>query len=215
MSTETFFTLAEYKQNFDRLNKEFINAYVDNDEEEFISLQTDWYQKCLKNTILEHGIVADSVGMFTKAIISGEGYVRIVDEKVRSENGIINPEVAQNLNVSFTKIIKFLRNRDQNRTQNSYQSSSTPTQSQWALYHYILQESRIKPRFQQKVKEITDLAEKYGVGFKNLQLKYNQIDHSGGQEGYTEIDVNVVEKLLAKKYPSAIPNLKKITQHVF
>ena len=44
MITETYFTLTEYKKNYDRLRDEFVNSYEDNDEEEFISLQIEWYQ---------------------------------------------------------------------------------------------------------------------------------------------------------------------------
>jgi hypothetical protein len=211
MNQEIFFTLAEYKQNYERLKNEFIDAYVDNDDEEFISSQVEWYQRCLDNTILEFGIIADSIGWETKAIKSLEGIVGVVNKKIRNERGGIIKETAQNLNVSFKKILKYLEKEKQNTSK----VEGSPTQVQWALYHYILQECKLKPRFQHKVKEISNLAEEYGIGYKNLQLKYNQISNSGGQEGYTEDDVLAVKLILERNYPKAIPKLNILTQHIF
>lgn len=144
-------------------------------------------------------------------MISGENFVKVVDNEVRNESGWLVKETAQNLNVSFKKILKYL-----GKEKHKFKIvEGEPTQVQWALYHFILQECKIKPRFQYKVKEISILAEEYGVGFKNLQLKYNQINNSGGQGGYADDDVNVVEKLLEKNYPTAIVKLRELTKHVF
>ena len=212
MNQEIFFTLAEYKQNYERLKNEFVDAYVDNDEEEFISSQVEWYQRCLDNTILEFGIIADSIGWETKAIKSLEGIVGVVNKKIRNERGVIIKETAQNLNVSFKKILKFL----EKEKQNARKVEGPTSQAQWALYHFILQECGIKPRFQNREKEILDLAKEYGVGMKNLQLKYNKIFYStGNREGYTENDVHVVKLLLERNYPEAIPQLIILTKHVF
>jgi len=212
MNQEIFFTLAEYKQNYERLKNEFVDAYVDNDEEEFISSQVEWYQRCLDNTILEFGIIADSIGWETKAVKSLKGIVAVVNKKIRNERGGIIKETAQNFNVSFKKILKYL----EKEKQNACKIEGPTKQVHWALYHFILQECRLKPRFQNKAKEILDLAKEYGVGMKNLQLKYNKIFYSkGNREGYTEDDVRAVKLLLEKNYPEAVPQLIKLTKHVF
>ena len=207
MTTETFFTFAEYKENYTTLKNEFVDAYVDNDEGDFISLQIEWYQRCLENTKLDYGIVADSVGWDTKAMITGEGFVGVVDRKIRNDNGGIDQTAAQNLNVSFSKIIRFLLQKKE--------PIAKLTQAQLALYYYILHEQKLVPRFQHKIKEIEELTELYGLHPKNFQLKYNEISNSNGQEGYSKNDVDVVRQLLEKNYPSAIPFLEKLTQHIY
>src|SRR5680860_1533729 len=171
MNQEIFFTLAEYKQNYERLRNEFIDAYVDNDDEEFISSQVEWYQRCLDNTILEFGIIADSIGWETKAIKSLEGIVGVVNKKIRNERGGIIKETAQNLNVSFKKIIEFLEEKSLELIKKGKQGHSA---AQWALYHYILQESKIKPAFNYKTKELEELSILYGRSAKNLEMRYNE-----------------------------------------
>lgn len=212
MSTETFFSQGEYKKNYDRIKNEFINAYIDNDEEEFIALQTEWYQRCLKNTILEVGIVADCIGLDTIAMISGEDFVKVVDNKVRNERGEVCRQVAQNLNVSFKKIIKFLQHQKEGgQPLNKLRTTAT----QFALFHFTLQKCEIKPRFQEKVKEIEALTKEYGTGAKNFQIRYNEINNSGGLEGYSMKDVVAVKKLLIEKYPKAVSYFDKLTIHIF
>lgn len=211
MNHDIFFTLAEYKENYERLKKEFVNAYVDNDEEEFISLQTEWYKRCVENTIVECGIIADYVGWDTKARISGEGFVSVVDKRIRNERGGVNMEAAQNMNVSFGKIIKFLRLQNENVWKNNKENV---TATQWALYFFILHKCKFKPYFQEKVKEIEVLSMELGLGAKNFQMKYNEINNKEGLEGYSQKDVVVVEQLLKRDYPAAIPRFKDITLHI-
>jgi len=211
MNQETFFTLTEYKENYERLKKEFVNAYVDNDKEEFIFLQVEWYQKCIENTIIEHGIIADSVGYETKANIRGKGFVGVVDKKIRNERGF-NYEAIQNLNVSFKKIIIYLeRQREDLRINEN--KKMTPTQ--WALYFYILQKCEIKPRFIEKLKEIEDLSEKRNINAKNFQLRYNEISKFKGLEGYLEKDAIVVNRLLKEHHPATIPVFEELTKNIF
>lgn len=206
MITETYFTLSEYKQNYDRLKDEFVNAYIDNDEEEFISLQVAWYQRCLENTTLEHGVIGDTIGWFPKSALNGNGVILEVNEKISSGNGVINQIAAQNLSVSFSKIIRFLLKKDEPKAKLS--------QAQLALYYYILHDQKLVPRFQRKVKEIEELSAQYGLNAKNFQLKYNEISNTDCQEGYSKDDVNVVKQLLEKNYPSAVQFLEERTKNI-
>lgn len=206
MSTQTYFTLFEYKQNYDRLKDEFIDAYVDNDEEAFLALQMEWYQKCLENTQLEHDIAGDSIGWFPRSLLNGNGVIWEVNEKIRNENGGIDREAAQNLSVSFSKIIQFLMQKNE--------PARKLSQAQLALYYYILHDQKLVPRFQRKVKEIEELTEPYGLNPKNFQLKYNEISNTKGQEGYSKADVYVVKQLLEENYPSALQFLEDLTRHI-
>ena len=66
---------------------------MDNDEEEFISLQIEWYQRCLKNTELKCDCFAgDTIGWFPKVLLRMEGVIWEVNEKIRNENGGIDPD---------------------------------------------------------------------------------------------------------------------------
>ena len=207
MTTQTYFTLAEYKQNYDRLRDEFIDAYVDNEEEEFISLQIEWYQRCSENTKLAWGLVGDSIGWYPKILENGNGLIWEVDEKIRNKDGEIDQTAAQNLSVSFGKIIRFLLQKKEPKVE--------LTQGQLALYYYILHEKKLVPRFQKKVKEIEELATQYNLGPKNFQLKYNEISKAKGQEGYSKVDVDIVRQLLEKNYPSALDFLEELTQNIY
>lgn len=207
MMRETFFTLAEYKQNYDRLKKEFVDAYIDNDEDEFIQRQIEWYKICLKNTIAGRQFRGDTITYDTEPSITGENFVREVDLRIRNERGVIIAEVCQNLNVSFGKIIRFLLQKKQPTAQLS--------QAQLALYYYILHDQKLVPRFQRKIKEIEELSAQYGLHPKNFQLKYNEISNTKGQEGYSKDDVDVVKQLLEKNYPSALKFLEELTQHIY
>lgn len=207
MTTQTYFTLAEYKQNYDRLRDEFIDAYVDNEEEEFISLQIEWYQKCSENTKLAWGLVGDSIGWYPKILENGNVLIWEVNEKIRNKDGEIDQTAAQNLSVSFGKIIRFLLQKKEPAPQLA--------QAQLALYYYILHDQKLVPRFQRKVKEIEELSAQYGLNAKNFQLKYNDISNTKGQEGYSKDDVEVVRQLLEKNYPSALDFLEELTQHIY
>lgn len=207
MITQTYFTLAEYKQNYDRLLNEFVEAYEDNDEGEFIPLQIEWYQKCLENTKLEWGLVGDTIGWLPKILVNGNGVIWEVNEKIRNENGGIDPTAAQNLSVSFGKIIHFLLQKKEPTAQIA--------QAQLALYYYILHDQKLVPRFQRKVKEIEELSAQYGLNAKNFQLKYNEISNTKGQEGYSKVDVDVVKQLLKKNYPSVLDFLEELTEHIY
>jgi len=212
MSTETFFTLAEYKKNYDRIKNEFINAYIDNDEEEFIALQTEWYQRCLKNTILKVGIVADCIRLDTEAMITGEDFVKVVDNKVRNERGEVFMETAENLKVSFSKILKFLKIKSDTPLTNNGAKLSA---AQAMLYHYILQEAELEPEFPMggKEKALESLSLRYGPSMSNLKKKYNVIMR-GGKRGYSEDDAKKVLELIKNTCPSALPLFQDITKHI-
>jgi len=212
MNNETYFSLAEYKLNFERLKSDFVNSYIDNDEKEFISRQIKWYETCLKNTVLERLIGGDCIMIDTRPRLTKKGYILEVDEKIRNEAGTVNPETCQNLNVSFKKIVEFLEEKSLELIKKGKQGHSA---AQWALYHYILQESKIKPAFNYKTKELEELSILYGRSAKNLEMRYNEISNSKGLEGYSQKDVIIVEDLLIENYPSAILELKKITQNIF
>ena len=212
MNTEIFFTLAEYKQNYDKLKNDFINAYIDNDEEEFIALQTEWYQRCLDNTILEHGILADSVCWDTKAMFTGEGFVKVVDNIVRNERGGVIKETAQNLNVSFKKILKFLKKKSDTPVTKIGAEISA---AQVMLYHYTLQEAKLEPPFPDggKEKALETLSMRYGFSRDNLKKKYNVIMR-GGKKGYSKDDAKKVQELIKNNYPTALPLFQDITKHI-
>ncbi len=213
MNTETFFTLGEYKQNYDKLKTEFVEAYEDNDEEEFISLQIEWYQKCSLNTELEWTVSFDGdIDWFPKVFFNDSIIMWEVIEKIRNDNGGMNPTYAQNLNVSFKKILNFLNLKQEKVT--LVRDIGKPFAAQWALYHYFLQQSNIMPPFQEKLNEIKTLAKEYRIGWKNFEMKYNVINNSQGLEGYTEKDVKTVILLLKENFPSLIPEFEKLTLHV-
>ncbi|WP_281681710.1 hypothetical protein [Zunongwangia profunda] len=92
---------------------------------------------------------------------------------------------------------------------------SEPTASQWALYHYILQKSKIKPWFFEKKKEFMELEKEYGRHWNNLQTKWNQINNTQGQEGYSKKDLKAVKLLLNSNYPQALPVLEELSQKLF
>jgi hypothetical protein len=212
MGQETFFTLSEYKENYERLKGVFIEAYVDNDEEEFISLQIEWYQRCLDNTKLKHGFAGDTIGWFPKSLLDGNGVIWEINEKIRNEDGGIDQIAAQNLSVSFKKILTFLQLLQEKTI--SAKDPGKPSAAQWALYHYYLQKNNILPPFHEKLKEIKALSKEYGIGWKNFEMKYNVINNSQGLEGYSEGDVKRVLLLLNDNFPSLIPEFEKLTLHV-
>lgn len=74
---------------------------------------------------------------------------------------------------------------------------------------------KLEPRLKEKIKEIEALSNNNKVNAKNFQLKYNEISRTGGQEGYSTKDVDVVKQLFSEKYPKAISFLEKITQHIY
>lgn len=209
MNQEIFFTLAEYKQNYERLKNEFVDAYVDNDEEEFISSQVEWYQRCLDNTILEFGIIADSIGWETKAVKSLKGIVAVVNKKIRNERGGIIKETAQNLNVSFGKIVKFLKKK-------LNEPIPELTAARAMLYHFILQEAKLEPPFPdgRKEKALETLSIRYGISKDNLKKKYNIIMPSDGKRGYNKEDSKMVRELIRINNPTALPKFENITKHI-
>lgn len=209
MSQETFFTLTEYKENYERLKGLFIDAYMDNDEEEFISLQIDWYQRCLENTKLEHGFAGDTIGWFPKSILDGNGVIWEVNEKIRNENGGIDQTIAQNLSVSFGKIIKFLN-------QKLNQPKSNLSAARAMLYHFVLQEAKLEPPFPDggKGKALEKLSNRYGLSKDNLKNKYNDIMPSDGKRGYNKEDAEVVREFIRVNNPAALPTFENITKHI-
>ena len=114
---------------------------------------------------------------------------------------------AQNLSVSFSKIIRFLLQKNK--------PTAKLSQAQLALYYYILHDQKLVPRFQHKIKEIEELTAQYGLHPKNFQLKYNEISNTKGQEGYSKDYVDVVSQLLERNYPSALQFLEELTQHIY
>ena len=212
MNTKTFFTLSEYKQNYDKLRTEFVEAYEDNDEEEFLELQTEWYQRCLENTKIEHGILADGVGWDTAAMMTGENFVWEVDKKVRTKEGGINKDVASNLNISFKKILKFLKEKENPPKKNCGDELSA---AQAMLYHYILQEANLEPEFPAggKIKALETLSLRYGPSTNNLKKKYNVI-RRGAKQGYNEEDALIVRKLIIRSHPNVLPLFQDMTKHI-
>ncbi|MFV8224782.1 hypothetical protein [Christiangramia aquimixticola] len=210
MIDEIFFTLTEYKRNYEKIKNDFVNAYEDNDEDEFISLQTEWYQKCLETAKIDRGFAGDTIGWFPKSLLNGDGVIWKVYEKIRKENGEIDRMVAQNLCISFGKILKFLKTRE---TEAISEKDIKTTAAQWALYYYFLQENKIMPPFHEKTSEIKALAKEYKIGWKNFEMKYNAINNSRGLEGYSNKDIQAVLILLKNDYPSLIPQFEKMVFH--
>ncbi len=212
MITETFFTLTEYKSNFERMKKEFVDAYIDNDDEEFLELQTEWYQKCLENTKIEYGILADGVGWDTAAMLTSENFVWEVDNKIRKKEGGINKDVASNLNISFKKILKFLQEKENPPKENGGDELSA---AQAMLYHYILQEANLEPEFPVggKIKALETLSLRYGPSTHNLKKKYNVI-RRGAKRGYSEEDALIVRQLIIRNHPNVLPLFQDMTKHI-
>ncbi len=211
MNTEIFFTLAEYKQNYDKLKNDFINAYIDNDEEEFIERQIQFYVVCLKNTVTKVQFRGDSMDKDTVPSITGVDFIHEVDLKIRNEKRVVLPEVCQNLNVSFSKIVKFLQEK-LNVPKAKFKEISA---IQAMLYHYVLQEVNIEPDFPPGAKEkaLETLSLKYGISKSSLKKKYNVLLKSGGKEGYSEEDAIKVRNLLRDSYPTALNSFEDITKY--
>lgn len=209
MNTETFFTLGEYKQNYDKLRIEFVEAYEDNDEEEFISLQLEWYQKCSLNTELEWTVFDGDIGWFPKVFFNDNVLIWEVIEKFRNEKGGMNPTVAQNLSVSFGKILKFLNQR-------LIKPESKFTAARAMLYHFVLQEAKLEPPFPDgsKGKALESLSIRYRISKDNLKNKYNDIMPSDGKRGYNKEDAKVVRDLIIANNPTALPTFENITKHL-
>lgn len=86
------------------------------------------------------------------------------------------------------------------------------TATQWMLIHYTLQECGIRRRFFEKVKELKVLSKEYNLSAKNLEMKYNIISNSQGQEGYTQKDALKVYFHLKANFPLALPKFEEITK---
>lgn len=211
MNTEIFFTLAEYKKNYDKLKNDFINAYIDNDEEEFIERQIQLYVVCLKNTVTKVQFRGDSIDKDTVPSVTGVDFINEVDLKIRNERRVVLPEVCQNLNVSFSKIVKFLQEK-LNVPKAKFKEISA---IQAMLYHYVLQEVNIEPDFPPGAKEkaLETLSFKYGISKSSLKKKYNVLLKSGGKEGYSEEDAIKVRNLLRDSYPTALNSFEDITKY--
>jgi len=209
MIEEIFFTLTEYKRNYERILNEFVNAYEDNDEDEFISLQTELYQKCLETAKIERGFAGDTIGWFPKSLLNGNGVIWKVDEKIRDKNGDIDRTVAQNLSVSFGKILKYLKGE-------AVKPKTDFSATKAMLYHYVLQEAKLEPPFPDggKEKALENLSKRYGFSKDNLKKKYNSILRSGGKRGYKQGDAVAVLEFITTNNPSAMPTFKNITEHV-
>lgn len=209
MNTEIFFTLAEYKQNYDKLKTEFVKAYEDNDEEEFISLQIEQYQKCSLNTELEWTVFDGDIGLFPKVFFNDNVVIWKVIEKLRNENGGMNQTAAQNLSVSFGKILKFLN-------QKLMKPKSKFTAARAMLYHFVLQEAKLEPPFPDgsKGKALESLSIRYGISKDNLKNKYNDIMPSDGKRGYNKEDAKMVRDLIITNNPTALPSFENITKHL-
>ncbi len=211
MNTEIFFTLAEYKKNYDKLKNDFINAYIDNDEEEFIERQIQLYVVCLKNTVTKVQFRGDSMDNDTVPSVTGVDFIKEVDLKIRNERRVVLPEVCQNLNVSFSKIVKFLQEK-LNVPKAKFKEISA---IQAMLYHYVLQEVNVEPDFPPGAKEkaLETLSLKYGISKSSLKKKYNVLLKSGGKEGYSEEDAIKVRNLLRDSYPTALNAFEDITKY--
>lgn len=212
MSREIFFTLSEYKQNYERLKNKFIDAYIDNDEEEFIERQIQLYILCLKNTVTEVQLRGDTIVNDTVPSVTGVEFVHEVDQKIRNERGVILPEVCQNLNVSFSKIVKFLQEKE-NLPKDKGGAELSAAQAM--LYHYILQEANLEPEFPVggKIKALESLSLRYGPSANNLKKKYNVI-RRGAKRGYDEEDALIVRELIIKNHPTVLPLFQDMTKHI-
>ena len=117
------------------------------------------------------------------------------------------------------KIHQFLISELDHSVSDSETSSSTSeserTATQWALYHYVLQKAKIKPWFTEKKKGFIQLEKEYGRHWNNLQTRWNLINNSEGQEGYSKKDLLVVEAILKENHPEAISKLKEISDRLF
>lgn len=87
------------------------------------------------------------------------------------------------------------------------------TRSQIALFYAVMQNSGLKPRFKEKIKDIREICpqliiEETGdpITEKSFQLKYNEI--TSKKIGYSGNDYMKVEKVITEKYPEALPALK-------
>lgn len=210
MQTETFYTLSEYKLNYKRLLNEFMSAYEDNDAEGFISLQIQWYQKCLENTKLASGVFLDGMGLRTKPMMSNEDYLWEVNEKIKNESGMVDKHLAQNLNISFSKIISFLENVVEPKSTNNFQLSA----AQAILFHYVLQEAKLEPQFpaREKGKCLEELAKRYGGSPGGLKKKYN-LFLKDRNKAYSEEDAIIVQQLIKISHPKLLPKFRDITKH--
>lgn len=211
MIAETYFDLSEYEQNYDRLKNEFVDSYIDNDVESFNDLQIEWYEKCLKNTELEWTVNFDGdIGWFPKVFSNDGVVVWEVIEKIKNKNGGMNPTVAQNLSVSFCKILKFLKNIPN-------KPSGEFTAARVMLYHFVLQEAKLAPPFPHrgKGKALKDLSLQYGVSSDNLKKKFNVIMPSDGKSGYGIEDAKMVREYIMNNNPSALPTFENMTKHIF
>lgn len=87
------------------------------------------------------------------------------------------------------------------------------SRSQIALYYAVMQDSGLRPRFKEKIKDIRKVCpqliiEDTGepITEKSFQLKYNEITNK--KIGYSGNDYLKVEKVISEKYPEALPELK-------
>jgi len=60
-----------------------------------------------------------------------------------------------------------------------------------------------------------ELEKEYGRHWNNLQTKWNQINNTQGQEGYSKKDLKAVKLLLNSNYPQALPVLEELSQKLF
>jgi hypothetical protein len=143
--------------------------------------------------------------------ITGVDFIHEVDLKIRNEKRVVLPEVCQNLNVSFSKIVKFLQEK-LNVPKAKFKEISA---IQAMLYHYVLQEVNIEPDFPPGAKEkaLETLSLKYGISKSSLKKKYNVLLKSGGKEGYSEEDAIKVRNLLRDSYPTALNSFEDITKY--
>ncbi|MDT0608008.1 hypothetical protein [Croceitalea rosinachiae] len=83
----------------------------------------------------------------------------------------------------------------------------SPTTSQYAIYHYALQEFGAELNFIQIEKEIKIVCQKYGKNWKNFQMYYNKIPGILSNQSNVKFrikDITQVEKMLKMTHPEIL-----------
>lgn len=84
---------------------------------------------------------------------------------------------------------------------------------QWALFHYILQDKGILPRFNEIERDIQNVVKVYGMHWKTFQMKYNEVTKILRKDSGLKFrvnDIDKVEKLILNKHPDAYNRFKEL-----
>lgn len=113
MERKIFFSLEDYKANYEAIKNEFIDAYVDNDEITFISDQINLYKTCKKNSEVITLLVGGCLIEDTDANLRGWDIIQEVGDaiKINGNRKEIDFEKAKKYTLSFNKIIDYLTDK--------------------------------------------------------------------------------------------------------